>query len=235
MKWHIGTVPTDDVHRWKAEATQRLLGYTIGLDDDDWHAPTALPGWSRAHVATHLARNADYLRLVLEAVTAGRPQPDPPGAKERAAELERGADRNGLALQIDLDTSAGALHRIMDATVDWSPEVVLHGKTYSLAALTLARFHEVCIHHLDLDFELNPEVLDAAPAAWLLRWAVELRQDADLPALRIEADSLVTELGQGDQPMVVSGSDIRLWAWLCGRGNPSWVTGADGLQPGLLG
>ncbi|MFZ0530252.1 MAG: maleylpyruvate isomerase family mycothiol-dependent enzyme [Propionicimonas sp.] len=233
MTWHLGSVPAADVHRWKAEATQQLLGHTIGLDDDAWHAPTALPGWSRAHVATHLARNADHVCSILEAVRAGLPQPPAPSAAVRFADLEQGADRDGLALQIDLDTSAGALHRSIDITTDWTPPVILHGSTHPLAVLTLARFHEVCIHHLDLDVEFNPEVIDAAPAAWLLRWAVERAQDAALPALRIEGDSLVADLGRGGEPLVVRGSDIRLWAWLSGRGCASSVEGADGLAPAL--
>ena len=40
-------------------STQRLLGDTIGVDDDAWRAPSRLPRWSRGHVATHLARQAD--------------------------------------------------------------------------------------------------------------------------------------------------------------------------------
>lgn len=29
------------------EATQRLLGDTIGISDADWNGPSRLPGWSR--------------------------------------------------------------------------------------------------------------------------------------------------------------------------------------------
>ena len=50
-----------------ALATQSLLRDTIDLDEEQWHAPSLLPGWSRAHVATHIARNADALRRVLSA------------------------------------------------------------------------------------------------------------------------------------------------------------------------
>jgi hypothetical protein len=45
----------------------------------------------------------------------------------------------------------------------------------------------------------------------------------------------VAELGHGADRLVVSGSDVRLWAWLSGRGTPAWVNGADGFQPALLG
>ena len=42
-------------------ATQRLLGDTISVSDADWNAPSRLPEWTRGHVATHLARQADGL------------------------------------------------------------------------------------------------------------------------------------------------------------------------------
>ena len=40
-------------------ATQRLLGDTISVADDQWRAPSRLPDWTRGHVATHIARHAD--------------------------------------------------------------------------------------------------------------------------------------------------------------------------------
>jgi maleylpyruvate isomerase len=36
-------------------ATQRLLGDTIAVSDEDWRGPSRLPDWSRGHVATHIA------------------------------------------------------------------------------------------------------------------------------------------------------------------------------------
>lgn len=234
MSQLAGSVPVDELHRWKPEATQRLLGHTIGISDEDWHRPSPLPGWTRAHLATHLARNADQLRLVAEAVSGGQPQPVSQSAEERLADLERGADRTGLQLQIDLDTTAGALQQCIERISDWTLPVRLHQKTWPLAVLPLARLHEVCIHHLDLDCGLSPDVVGPAPAAWLLRWVVDLLADADLPAIRIESDSLVAELGGGGERLTVSGSDARLWAWLSGRQPASSVSGADGLQPSLL-
>ncbi len=234
MSQYTGSIPVDDVHRWKADATQRLLGYTIGISDAAWHEPTALPGWSRAHVATHLARGADYLTQVVTAVSAGRPQPRRPAAAERRAALEAGADRTGLELQIDLDTSAGALQAAIDGVTYWTSPVLLHGRKLILAALPLSRLHEVCIHHVDLDWGYSPDAIDPDAAAWLLRWVLDLLQDAELPALRIEGESLSAELGSGGTPRQVAGSDARLWAWLSGRLPASGVSGADGLQPALL-
>ncbi len=57
----------------KREATQALLGDTIRLGDDQWQEPSDLPGWTRAHVATHIARNAEAFVAAVEALLAGRP------------------------------------------------------------------------------------------------------------------------------------------------------------------
>jgi len=206
MSQYTGSIPVEDVHRWKADATQRLLGYTIGISDDAWHEPSPLPGWSRAHVATHLARAA----------------------------LEAGADRTGLELQIDLDTSAGALQSAIERVTYWTSPVVLHGRKLILAAVPLSRLHEVCVHHLDLDRDYSPDAIDTDAAAWLLRWVVDRLQDADLPALRVEGESLTAELGRGEDRRRVTGSDARLWAWLSGRLPAAAVSGTDGLQPALL-
>ncbi|MFM8625482.1 MAG: maleylpyruvate isomerase N-terminal domain-containing protein, partial [Actinomycetota bacterium] len=41
-----------------ATAHQQLLAIADGLPDDAFPGPSALPGWSRAHVVAHLALNA---------------------------------------------------------------------------------------------------------------------------------------------------------------------------------
>lgn len=234
MSQYTGSIPVEDVRRWKADATQRLLGYTIGIGDEDWHAASPLPGWSRAHVATHIARNADQLRERVEAVLAGRPQPPEATAAERMAALELGADRSGLELQIDLDTSAGALQQALDRVEDWTAPVELHGEDWPLAAVPLSRLHELSLHHLDLDCGFSPDAVEPGASAWLLRWVLDQLSGTDLPALHVEGDSLVAELGRGRQRRTVSGSDARLWAWLSGRLSPASVAGAEGLQPALL-
>ncbi len=234
MSQHIGSIPVEDVLHWMADATQRLLGFTIGISDQEWHTPSPLPGWSRAHVATHLARSADRLRELVAAATGGTAEPGEDTAAERLAALEEGADRDGLALQIDLDTTAGALHQALEGVSDWTLPVHLRGEEFPLAAVPLARLHELSLHHLDLDCGFSADAIDPAAAAWLLRWALDLLTEADLPTLRIEGDSLVADLGSGEPRRTVTGSDARLWAWLSGRLPATAVAGADGFQPGLL-
>ena len=43
---------------WLRLGTTRLLAAVDGLTDDLLRAPSGLPGWTRAHVVGHLARNA---------------------------------------------------------------------------------------------------------------------------------------------------------------------------------
>src|SRR4051794_11287560 len=52
------------------DAAQRLVRTVDGLEDDDWSAPSLLPGWTRAHVVAHLALNAEALARALRGVVA---------------------------------------------------------------------------------------------------------------------------------------------------------------------
>jgi maleylpyruvate isomerase len=47
---------------WVSDGTERLLADVAGLSDAALDAPTALPGWSRRYLVSHVAANADALR-----------------------------------------------------------------------------------------------------------------------------------------------------------------------------
>ena len=48
-----------------AAATTRLLATATAISDTQAREPSLLPGWSRGHVLTHIARNADGLGNLL--------------------------------------------------------------------------------------------------------------------------------------------------------------------------
>src|SRR3954447_4063020 len=79
-------------------ATQRLLGDTISVSDEDWRGPSRLPEWSRGHVATHVARQADGLVRLTEWARTGRRQDMYASAEQRSADIEAGSVRSGLEL-----------------------------------------------------------------------------------------------------------------------------------------
>lgn len=202
-----------------ALATQSLLRDTIELDDAQWKAPSPLPGWSRAHVATHIARNADAQRRVIAASLAGDAQALYPSPSLKFDDIERGAERSGLDLHVDLDISAGELARMMDRVEDWMIPVRLPAGEFPLSVVPLIRLQELILHHLDLDTGFTWQDVDPIPAGWLLQWTLLLmRDDPSLPAVDISSDAGVTAaLGGVGERRAVSGPDAALWAWLTGR------------------
>ena len=227
----------DPVRQRIAEATQRLLGDTIRLSDDEWRSPSLLPGWSRAHVATHLARGADAVRCLVSAALAGELRALYPSDEAKYNAIERGSERSGLDLQIDLDTSAGRLSETLDQVDDWLMPIRLPEGEYPASILTLVCLQELTLHHIDLDCGFSVDDLDLVPARWLLQWlCLLLRDDDTLPSVDIESDSGVTaSFGGTGIHRRVTGSDAALWAWLAGRHDGTTLTGAEGLSWPLAG
>ena len=225
----LGQVET--VRKRLNEATQSLLGDTIVLSDAEWQQPSLLPGWSRAHVATHLARGADALSHVLRNTASGRMVPLYANEGQRLADIERGSERSGLELQIDLDTAAGALEEAFAEVVDWLVPVTLPIGEHPLAAVTIARLHEVCLHHLDLDTGFASHLIDPVPARWLLQWSCDrLAESAHVPAVDVRSASGVSEsLGGVGERREVTGTDAALWGWVTGREDGSTVDAAEGV------
>jgi maleylpyruvate isomerase len=106
------TVPSDaefDPAAVRAEieaATGQVLATAARFTDEDVRAPSLLPDWTRGHVLTHLARNADGGRRLLSWARTGMETPEYPSAAARAAEIEAGAGRCAAELEADLGESA---------------------------------------------------------------------------------------------------------------------------------
>jgi maleylpyruvate isomerase len=216
-------------------ATQRLLGDTMLVTDDQWRAPSQLPDWTRGHVATHIARQADGISRLAQWARTGEPQAMYPSPEHRTREIEAGARRSGLDLQIDLDTSAEHLSSTfeeLDADA-WDAVVEMKGGLRVPARLLpLARLLEVVIHHVDLDVGYEITDIDNQTAEWLLEWcAFRLRDRENFPKLQLTSDSgFTTAVGSAGDPVPVRGSSVNLLGWLLGRTDASGVTGGDRLQ-----
>lgn len=222
-----GSTPAAGLQQLIRDADQSLLRDTIAILETDWHAPSRLPGWTRAHVAAHLARGADRLRHLTEASLSGTTWQEP-ARTERIEELEIGADRTGLELQIDLDTSASALAETWHGVTDWHRPVRFLGRTRPLAVLPVIRLHEISVHHLDLDCGFAADRLPVEAAAPMLEWVADRVRDLPSPAIAIEAESGYTDvIGRGPAERTAQASGARLWAWLSGRGTLTATDGSD--------
>ena len=146
-------------------ATQRLLDDARTLSEADVRAPSLLPGWSRGHVLTHLARNADGMRNLLIGARSGESRLPYSSARAREAGIEEGAGRTAAELVIDLADSAMALRTIARQLPDeaWQvPVRMLDTEPFPASLLLTRRLVEVELHHCDLGTAFGPA--DWSPA-----------------------------------------------------------------------
>ncbi|HET9303074.1 MAG TPA: maleylpyruvate isomerase family mycothiol-dependent enzyme, partial [Propionibacteriaceae bacterium] len=183
-----------------------------------------------------VARHADGVVRLAQWALTGKRLDMYPSPEHRANDIEAGAGRSGLDLQIDMDTSAGRLSAAfdeIDGAEAWDATVEMsRGLKVPARLLPLARLLEVVIHHVDLDIGYEITDIDTQTVEWLLEWcAFRLRDREDFPRLELTADSgFTTVVGSVGEPVAVSGSAAQLLGWLLGRNDGSAVTGADGIQ-----
>ena len=196
-----------------AVATDRLLATVDRLTDDDVRAPSGLPGWTRAHVLTHLARNADALgNLAWWARTGEERDMYPGGPSAREEAIEAGAGRRQGDLRLDLNESA---ERLLEQFADFPAEGLARevrsgrGGTWLGWELPLMRLREVEIHHVDLG--LPGFTFDDWPVEYVRE---ELRRQVMVAASR-------SPMGVGGTRGLPEGAlampEARRLAWLIGR------------------
>jgi maleylpyruvate isomerase len=167
------------------QAGMLVLAGVVGLTDEQVRAPSRLPGWTRGHVLSHLARNADGLRGMVEGAIAGEERQQYPGGSEgRAADIEAGADRNAADLIGDFEASQRALvdawHR-MPADAWTRPGAWLVAGRRSVDSSLGARRRELLVHWVDLGLDATPADLPDDFVASAHDWLREHRTTATWP------------------------------------------------------
>jgi len=84
-----------------ADSAIRFLGTAQALTDDELHDALALPGWTRAHVLTHVAQAADSRTGLLRAAQAGRVGQQYSAAEASAEAINAGAGRPPAVIRAD--------------------------------------------------------------------------------------------------------------------------------------
>lgn len=128
------------------------------LTDDQLHAPSRLPDWSRAEVVAHLARNADGIRGMAEAAARGEAVAMyPGGAEQRAAGIAAGRNERAAVLRSDLRKACDALMEAWNAMPDdaWD-RTGQASKVRTMRDFVWVREREVEIHHCDLGVGFEP-------------------------------------------------------------------------------
>lgn len=107
-----------------ADMRSSTAALVLGLEAERWtdadvRAPSMLPGWTRGHVLTHIARNADSIARTLSGALRGEIVARyPHGPDGRNADIEAGAGRGVTELIADVRDSADRLDRVFAAVGD---------------------------------------------------------------------------------------------------------------------
>lgn len=201
-----------DARAWAGAGTRLVLAAVADLDEAGFFADSLLPGWTRKHLAAHVAANADALCNLVHWAATGEETPMYASAEERAAGIAKGPALSADELRSWLTGSARRLAEGLDALTDeqWRNEVVTaQGRTVPATELPWMRAREVCVHAADLGTGVTFADL---PDGFLTALVGEVRDKRAL-----------TELPDGPLPEVA--------AWLTGR--PHSLADALELGPWL--
>lgn len=224
--------PDEATQRLIADSTSRLVRDVARLTDADIARATALPGWTRGHVLSHLTRQVDALERLFQWARTGVVTPQYPSRGARDAEIAAGADRSAADLLTDVRTTAESFQR----TIAGLPIAAWHatvqpftGELCTPKRLLVIRIRELEVHHVDLGvgYELD-HVTPEAGSVILGDVCSYLASHDATPDLRIvQTDGPgVWQFGTGGP--VVSGRQGALLGWLTGR---SGGAGLDSVAP----
>lgn len=218
-------------------AVTEILGRAVGeLNDVRMRRPSLLPGWTRAHVITHIARNADGFVNLLTWARTGVEHPMYPSTADRDADIEEGADRLAQVVHEDLraaaDRFAAAAERLSDS--QWLATVAGRASmVFPAANIPSMRLFELWVHLVDLDVDLGFGDVPAEQLEGMLGTAVSrLVGRADGPSVHLtvtlpDGAELVWDLvgGAAGEVHDVSGAAAPVLAWLTGRGDGGELNG----------
>jgi maleylpyruvate isomerase len=205
----------------------RLRGLLPGVDDAALREPSALPGWTRGHVLTHvegvalaLARQARYaLRgRTIEVYDGGRAARD----AAIAAGHRRGAAQLTAALGDALDEAEASWAAV--GPDDWTRPVAY--REGSLRTAGLAWWRELEIHTVDARLGAGPHGWPPELCTHLLGFlAVRVPGSVALTLTAVDTGGSWSYGGPGGTPVAVEGRLTDLAAWLAGRGTEGELAG----------
>jgi maleylpyruvate isomerase len=199
-----------DSLRWVEQGTGPCNDLVSALSDTALAEPSALPGWTRAHLGAHLAANAAALRNLARWAATGTETPMYASPDERARGIEEGATRPPAALRTWAREEAAALDDELRALTDeqWQRTIrTAQGREVPATEIPWLRAREVMVHAVDL----------ATGTTF-----------ADLPADFLSALEADIRGKRGDVPVVEAGL-ADLVGWLAGR--TTWGVTAVGGGP----
>ncbi len=218
-------------------ASTRYLGALSDLTDDDMRAPSLLPGWTRGHVVTHLARNADAFCNLLHWAETGVERYMYESRERRDADIEEGSGRSAHELRVDASASAGRLVQALnELDVRHEDSLVARAPgtpTFPAREIATHRLVELEVHHADLGLAYGHRDWDPGFADLLLGRVMEDRADGPSMVLRSTDTGQVWRYGVPGQGPTVEGTACDLAWWVLGRGDGTGLTSDADVLPVL--
>lgn len=141
------------------DATVRFAATLGAMTDAQVREPSLLPGWTRGHVITHVARSGDALRELMAGARTGVPAYGYTSAETRDAAITAGAPRPAAEQLADVKDSAEAFAAEVAAMTDATAGVPVRVMTYAefpAEQCVLRRLVELELHHVDLGLAYTP-------------------------------------------------------------------------------
>ena len=216
------------------QSEQRMLRTVDSLAAEDWAGPSVLPGWTRAHVAAHLALNAEGLAGALDGLARELEVPVYESGEKRDADIEELSRAEPAEIRERLFAAGQALRDAFGSldTGHWEASVprVPGGPAWEVATIPETRRREVEIHHADLDAGYSHHDWPGDFAVELLDVATEDHAASpDTPPFTVRASDTVRTWSVGAEQPVVEGSAAALGWWLVGRGRGEGLACEAGL------
>ncbi|MBA3279849.1 MAG: maleylpyruvate isomerase family mycothiol-dependent enzyme [Geodermatophilaceae bacterium] len=236
------SVPAESAHvlDWLREGEARFLGQVEGLTEDELREPSALPDWSRAHVAAHVARNAEAVSRLLSWARTGNETLMYPDIETRNRDIDTAARQGADQLRADVRNTAERF----DAEVvglpgpAWTARVrTFQGRDIPASATLWLRTREVWLHLVDLGSGVSVESWPGDLVDALLEdvtTTMNGRDDAPSWVLQATDRERIWQIGSGASDDLtyreVSGRAADLLAWLTGRSTGEGLA-TEGILP----
>jgi maleylpyruvate isomerase len=211
--------------------TSLLLRTATGLDDQSIREASLCEGWTRAHVLSHLARNADGLGNLVSWAVTGTAVAMYESPQARDADIEAGSARRAHEILTDLTEAAERFASVAPGLAGAPEHVQVEmrtGRRVLGGQLPTLRLLEVVFHHVDL--KAGYTFADADPG--FVRRAIDnavvrMNSSGQQPSVLLSSDSGDTwSLGEGAQE--VTGTNAALLFWLA-RGDGARVFSKEEL------
>jgi maleylpyruvate isomerase len=220
--------PAADIEQVRI-ATRRVLADLDSLTDEQAGAPSALRGWSRAELVTHLARNADGQRNMAEHAARGEVgYMYPGGVEQRSREIEAGRGARAAFVRADLRRAHDALMEAWANLPDdaWD-RIGRAARAFPICEHVFRRWLEVEIHHVDLDLGYAATDWPVPFVTRALATTIEQlpsRPAPDRPAVDASVRIEATDHGRA-WDVTLRGADVRVGPAIDGAAVDATVSG----------